>query len=262
MDEVKRTVYQNVYQEFDKLVSKGDAYHRTHRKRLGRTLSVFLDEQPTKGKLLEIGTTNVVPIILKELVPDLEVHVTQYDLTKPEKGKATLNKGEASRTCPVYRVNIETTPLPVKDETFDYVLCCEVLEHMEQDPMFMLSEINRVLKPGGTLILTTPNVVSSQGITRMLRNLEPYFYMQYRKSGSTDRHNYEYSLWTLSQVMKAAGFKGRGWTEDTFAEPQMEAVMRLRSIGYELPQVGDNIFTVAKKEGPVVDRYPAVIYQD
>lgn len=262
MEEIKKTVYRNVYEELDKLIAPDDDYHLGHRKRLGRTLSVLLDEQPIEGKLLEIGTGAVVPLALKVLVPNLEVHVTEYDLTKPEKGKVTLKKNDFTRSCPVYRVNIEATPLPVADETFDYVLCCEVLEHMEQDPMFMLSEVNRVLKPGGTLILTTPNVVSSRGITRMLRNLEPYFYMQYRMSGSTDRHNYEYSLWSLSQVMKAAGFGGRGWTEDTFADPEMEAVLRLRAIGYELPQVGDNIFSVARKEGPVVDRYPAVIYQD
>lgn len=261
MDE-KRSVYQNVYEEYDKLVSSGDAYHKSHRKRIGRTMTVLLDEQPTEGKLLEIGTTAVVPIMLKKFVPDLKVHVTEYKLDKPIKGKTTLKKAGETRSCPAYRVNIEETPLPVEDETFDYILCCEVLEHMEQDPMFMMSEINRVMKPGGTLILTTPNVVSSGGITRMLKNVEPYFYMQYRKSGSTDRHNYEYSLWSISQVMKASGFKGRGWTEDTFAEPQMEAVMRLRAAGYELPQVGDNIFCVAKKDGPVVDRYPGVIYQD
>jgi len=256
------SVYKNVYDLYDQIVSPGDNYHKTHRKRLGRTISVLLDEQPVKGKLLEIGTTSVVPLMLKELVPNLQVHVTQYDLKKPEKGKANLTKGEFSRTCPVYRVDLEKTPIPVEDETFDYVLCGEVLEHMEHDPMFMLSEINRVLKPGGTLVLTTPNVVSSRGIEAMLNNREPYFYMQYRRSGGTDRHNYEYSLATVSEVLKAAGFKGKGWTEDTFAEPTLNSVMRLRSAGWSLPHVGDNIFCVSEKEGPVVERYPEVIYVD
>ena len=262
MAETNTSVYKNVYELYDKIVPSDDSYHKTHRKRLGRTISVLLDEQPTEGTLLEVGTGAVVPLILKELTPKLKVHVTQFDLDKAEKGKANLTLGEYSRTCPTYRVNIEKTPLPVEDETFDYVLCCEVLEHMEQDPMFMLSELNRVLKPGGTIILTTPNVVSSRGISAMLNNREPYFYMQYRNPGSTDRHNYEYSLATVSQVMKAAGFKGRGWTEDTFAEPMSKGVLQLRALGYELPHVGDNIFSVATKAGPVVDRYPNVIYVD
>ena len=259
---MNNTVYKNVYDLYDKIAPSDDSYHKTHRKRLGRTISVLLDEQPTEGTLLEIGTGAVVPLVLKELTPKLKVHVTQFELEKAEKGKANLTLGEYSRACPTYRVNVETTPLPVEDETFDYVLCCEVLEHMEQDPMFMLSEINRVLKPEGTLILTTPNVVSSRGISAMLENREPYFYMQYRHSGSTDRHNYEYSLGTLSMVLKAAGFSGRGWTEDTFAPGVSEPVAKLRSLGYPLPHVGDNIFSVSKKVGPVIERYPSVIYID
>jgi len=255
-------VYQNVYELYDELVSADDAYHQTHRKRLGRTISVLLDEQPTQGKLLEIGTGSVVPLILKELVPKLQVHVTDYDLSKAEKGRMTMKNGERSVSCPVYRVDLESTSLPVEDETFDYVLCSEVIEHMEKDPMFMMSEINRVLKPGGTLILTTPNVVSTHGINAMLENKEPYFYMHYRHAGTLDRHNYEYSLWSISQVLRASGFRGKGWTEDTFGVSELSNVMRLRAAGYPLEHVGDNIFCVSKKEGPVVDRHPSVIYVD
>ncbi len=50
------------------------------------------------------------------------------------------------------------TALPFKDETFDVVLCTEVMEHVPE-PQIMLDEIYRVLKPEGTLILTTPFLV-------------------------------------------------------------------------------------------------------
>lgn len=249
-------------QLLDKLSPNDNPYLATHKKRMGRTLSVLLDESPTKGKLLEIGTSSVVPLALKELVPNLVVHVTEYDLSKPEKGKTTLTLGEYTRTCPVYRVNIETTPLPAEDETFDYILCSEVIEHMEQDPMFMMSEINRVMKPGGVLVLTTPNILSSHAITKMLRGEDPYFYMQYRKAGTLDRHNYEYSINTVSKVLKASGFSGKGWTEDTFGAPTVGDVAKLLSFGFEIRNVGDNIFCVAKKVGPVVDRFPSVLYSD
>ncbi len=49
--------------------------------------------------------------------------------------------------------------LAFRDETFDLVICSEVLEHLLQ-PQQTLNEIRRVLKPGGTLILTTPSAVS------------------------------------------------------------------------------------------------------
>lgn len=48
--------------------------------------------------------------------------------------------------------------LPFKDETFDIVLCTEVMEHMD-DPVKALDEIYRVTKEGGKVIITTPNKV-------------------------------------------------------------------------------------------------------
>jgi SAM-dependent methyltransferase len=45
--------------------------------------------------------------------------------------------------------------IPVRDGSLDAVLCSEVLEHVD-DPVAALGELKRVLKPGGTLILTAP----------------------------------------------------------------------------------------------------------
>jgi SAM-dependent methyltransferase len=133
---------------------------------------------------------------------------------------------------------------------------------MDVDPMFMLSEANRVLKPGGTLIVTTPNAVSTWAVTKILRGIEPYFYMQYRKYNDPWRHNYEYSIHSLVAVLKAAGFDGSSWTEDSFEEPNYTEVNKLKAIGYPMNHVGDNIFAVSRKIGPVNDRYPSVIYCD
>jgi SAM-dependent methyltransferase len=47
--------------------------------------------------------------------------------------------------------------LPVEDESFDFVLCTEVLEHVA-DPARVLSELHRVLRPGGGLLLSVPFV--------------------------------------------------------------------------------------------------------
>jgi SAM-dependent methyltransferase len=45
--------------------------------------------------------------------------------------------------------------IAVKDNTFDGVVCSEVIEHVP-DPKAVLKEINRVLKPGGILLLCAP----------------------------------------------------------------------------------------------------------
>jgi SAM-dependent methyltransferase len=46
-------------------------------------------------------------------------------------------------------------PLPLEDGSFDLVLCAETVEHV-RDVQLLLSEVRRVLRPGGRLAVTTP----------------------------------------------------------------------------------------------------------
>ncbi|MCA9295739.1 MAG: class I SAM-dependent methyltransferase [Phycisphaerales bacterium] len=49
--------------------------------------------------------------------------------------------------------------LPFEDADFDVVICLEGIEHMV-DPNHLLRELLRVLKPGGHLVISTPNVIN------------------------------------------------------------------------------------------------------
>jgi SAM-dependent methyltransferase len=57
-------------------------------------------------------------------------------------------------------------PLPFTDAAFDAVACVEGIEHLER-PVDALREFHRVLRPGGTLVLTTPNVLHLGSRVRM-----------------------------------------------------------------------------------------------
>jgi SAM-dependent methyltransferase len=52
--------------------------------------------------------------------------------------------------------------MPFSDASIDVVLCTQVLEHIPE-PIAVLAEIRRVLKPGGTLLLSVPSIFPQHG---------------------------------------------------------------------------------------------------
>lgn len=56
------------------------------------------------------------------------------------------------------KVDLNRT-LPFADRSFDLYTCIEGIEHLE-NPFHLVREANRVLRPGGSLVVTTPNVAS------------------------------------------------------------------------------------------------------
>ncbi len=103
--------------------------------------------------------------------------------------------------------NSERDPWPYADNSFDLVTGMEILEHLALDPYFFFSEAARVLKPGGHILLTTPNVVSHRGVNKMLNGTAPYSFGIFVPSGGVyGRHNREYAPKELPELGQAAGF--------------------------------------------------------
>ena len=83
--------------------------------------------------------------------------------------------------------------LPFADNVFDLVLCTETLEHV-RDVQLLLSEIRRVLRPGGRLAVTTP-AVSRWRV--LLRGVEHPF----------SPHVRAFSRRTLRRTLETMGFQ-------------------------------------------------------
>jgi SAM-dependent methyltransferase len=97
------------------------------------------------GRALDVGCGD--GRLSAELDPD--------ELTAADVSAVALERAR-SRLPGARLVELEPdAPLPLGDAGFDVVLCAETIEHV-RDVQLLLSEIRRVLRPGGTLALTTP----------------------------------------------------------------------------------------------------------
>lgn len=94
-------------------------------------------------------------------------HVTSLDV-----GERLLAK--VATKCDSQRIVASVERMPFGDQTFDIVLCTEVLEHL-RSPRAGVSELTRVVRPGGRLIITTPNRVWLPALRLASRlRLRPY----------------------------------------------------------------------------------------
>lgn len=77
-------------------------------------------------------------------------------VTSVDVGDQLLAK--VAEKCDSRRIVGSVEALPFEPASFDMVICTEVIEHTVA-PRKAVSELTRVLRPGGTLVLTTPNRV-------------------------------------------------------------------------------------------------------
>ncbi|TNC99665.1 MAG: ubiquinone/menaquinone biosynthesis methylase-like protein [Gallionellaceae bacterium] len=100
--------------------------------------------------------------------------------------------------------------LPFPDESFDLVTCTEVIEHLEHYRS-TLRDIHRVLKPNGTLVLTTPNILNLKSRIRFLifgfYNLFGPLHVSESELHTTGGHINPVSYFFLSHSLLDAGFK-------------------------------------------------------
>ena len=65
--------------------------------------------------------------------------------------------GASYRGIDIDECNLETETLPLEDETIDIVVCLALIEHLSDTGHF-LAEIMRILKSGGLLWISTPDI--------------------------------------------------------------------------------------------------------
>lgn len=162
------------------------------------------------GKCLEIGASPYFTTALLKEYTGLDLTLSNYSPTTAKVGENVARWTSPRTGAPIeHRMvhdlfNVETDPLPYPDDHFDVILFCEVVEHLTNDPLAALMEIRRVLKPGGRLILTTPNSASARNLFKILTGKSVYD--RYSGYGPYGRHNREYTKGEIERMLGIVGF--------------------------------------------------------
>ncbi|MCB0129568.1 MAG: class I SAM-dependent methyltransferase [Caldilineaceae bacterium] len=135
-------------------------YATTHVDRLTIDVDLIQHAVPQGQKILEVGS---VPLLLTQAVAELGYDIHGVDVG-PERFASTIDR----LGLKVSKCNIEVEPLPFPDQTFDVALFNEIFEHLRINPVLTMNEVARVLRPGGLLFLSTPNLRSLNGLTNFL----------------------------------------------------------------------------------------------
>lgn len=242
-------------------------YVRQHLRRFVSTLQRIPPAQKSSDRLLELGSLSHIAPAIKKYCGYNEVHCADFwEADQKSVFEAVTQKNVAkseTHTFELRNFNVERDVFPYPDNHFRVVLCCELIEHLQSDPMHMLWECNRVLENDGWLLLTTPNIASCRAIEGLLVGCAPYLLAQYNVRETVDQHNREYAPYEVGVALAAAGFEVVELeTEDVWSRsnPAILDLLRQVHIGTELR--GDNIFALAKKTSAPVERYPKELYID
>ena len=152
--------YNSIAGQFDSRMNMYDAKKR---------IVVFFDEllghEQLRGKkLLDAGCGTGW---FSKAAVERGALVTSFDI-----GENLL--AEVKKKCESNRVLGSVLEMPFASDSFDYIVSSEVIEHVVE-PYTAIREMFRVLKPGGLMILSTPNKIWKWTLfVANLFNLRPY----------------------------------------------------------------------------------------
>ncbi len=240
---------------------EGQNYLNYSFRRLLLTLELIPPASAGDSKLLELGANPYFLTLLLTRCHAYRLHLANFfgeGHLPTGKGVQILSsrKYDERHEFAFNHFNVETAVFPYADETFDVVLMCEILEHLTADPGHALSEIHRVLKPGGSVIMTTPNVSACQNFLKLA--LGQNIYDCYSGYGVYGRHNREYTPAEILEFLPACHFAPTIMRVEDIHPHSRRFVRLLKTFR---KQWRDNIFVQARKHGEAQKSYPDWLFR-
>lgn len=170
------------------------------RDRIERTFGL-IKKEARRGVVADIGASPFYLLYLCQTVGASEAHGIYFSHdTHPLKDQKFIHS--AYGPIQLSHCNVEREKLDLPDASVDVLTACEIFEHFDEFPAHFCGEILRVLRSGGTLAITVPNVCSLGNIAKLV--LQRNIYMKYR-SDTTGRHKHEFTMSQLRDLVRYLG---------------------------------------------------------
>lgn len=192
-----------IYDMCDNIIDHDKTYLKQHAKRFTEILQLIPDE-PLKYRICDVGAGLGFLSILLKIKGGYTVDAVDLD-TSVSFWQERFNKYGISQNA----VDISKDHLPFEDATFDIVIFSEVIEHLPSTPFMIMSEFKRVLKKGGYLIITTPNICRLSNIVKLAsgQNILPDVSKLTSISSPKTPHVREYSISELKDIVWESGLR-------------------------------------------------------
>ena len=225
-----------------------------HVAKVKRDLKRLVREKKSSIQLLDVGGRK------SPYTVGLHAEITVVDLPRESEVQQSLNLGltetmlteirqKRSNINALVLEDMTTSTLP--DARFEGVLCVEVIEHVPNDEQF-IQQLNRVLKAGGFLFLTTPN---GDYVKNEPPHYNPDHIRHYTRKQLTELLSRYFSDVQVTYGIKTGKYRYKGLRGFSLRRPLQTAesmfcnlISKIESRGLdEQPKRTAHLFAVAKK---------------
>jgi SAM-dependent methyltransferase len=196
-----------------------------HERRYAALLDVVRRVSPPEPRILDVGAADEATLLRG--LPGATVDTLGFDDERfpPREGERhvrfDLKEAEHRATWPEL-------------EPYDLVVCAEVIEHVPVAPQHVVAFLASTLRPGGWLVLQTPNAARIANRVRLLAGKNPFEPL--REDSTSPGHFREYTVDELLDLARGAGLEVGGWLTANYFDTGTAANALLRRLGRLVPR--------------------------
>lgn len=195
VEDAEKTVLEQAVDETE------HAYFRFHRNRLRFLLDILSKYRP-ESTLLDVGFGFLHFLIGAKSAGFDDLHGLNQSI-----GNDVVKRRADKHGIDIRGVDLRNGSLPFDESFFDLVFFSETLEHFDFHPQPVFKELHRVMKPGATLIITTPNLTRLNNRIKLLLGRSVHY--DVRADYRHGAHWREYTRSELEFLLESSGFGSR-----------------------------------------------------